>query len=95
MSHYGTICQCCGESHIEFLTLDHIEQNGAEYRKNMASSHTCTGYYFYLWLRRNNYPQNLGLQVLCANCNTAKGACNKCPHIAEKLLNNFIDGSGI
>lgn len=30
------------------------------------------------WLRRNNYPN--GFQVLCHNCNMAKGFYGKCPH---------------
>jgi 5-methylcytosine-specific restriction endonuclease McrA len=83
MDRYGKVCQCCGESHLEFLTLDHINQDGAEKRREMGFEHTCTGYNFYLWLRRQDYP-DLGLQVLCANCNTAKGAYGKCPHQVER-----------
>lgn len=91
MSHYGKVCQCCGESRLEFLTLDHINQDGAEHRRKMGFNSTCTGYGFYLWLRKNNWP-NLGLQVLCANCNSAKGSCGVCPHMLENVL---IDGAGI
>jgi hypothetical protein len=94
MDQYGKICQCCGESRLEFLTLDHINGDGAEHRRKMGFSHSCTGYWFYLWLRKNDWPQDLGLQVLCANCNTAKGACGECPHIAERKP-QFIDGLGI
>ncbi len=91
MDHYGKVCQCCGETRLEFLTLDHIEQDGAEHRRKMNFNNTCTGYNFYLWLRKNNWP-DMGLQVLCANCNNAKGSCGQCPHVLERQM---IDGLGI
>lgn len=93
MSHYGGVCQCCGESRLEFLTIDHINQDGAEHRRKMGFDHTCTGLSFYLWLRKNGWP-NLGLQVLCANCNSARGSCNTCPHVREREY-ALIDGLGI
>lgn len=34
--------------------------------------------YFREWQRKNNYPK--GFQVLCHNCNLAKGFYGKCPH---------------
>lgn len=91
MDQYGKVCQCCGEARLEFLTLDHIEQDGAEHRRKMDFNNTCTGYNFYLWLRKNNWPK-IGLQVLCANCNNAKGSCGQCPHVLERQM---IDGLGI
>ena len=66
-------CACCGETIIEFLTIDHIDGNGAKHRK----LHT-TAVHIYTWLKRHNYPK--GFQVLCMNCNTAKGRLGKCPH---------------
>ena len=94
MNHYGAICQCCGEARLDFLTLDHIKQDGAEHRRKMGFSHTCTGYNFYLWLKKNDWPDDLGLQVLCSNCNGAKGSCGICPHSKEREA-NLIDGLGI
>lgn len=32
---YGEICQCCGESVIQFLTLDHNQRNGNIHRKSL------------------------------------------------------------
>jgi len=32
----------------------------------------------YSWLKKNNFPK--GFQVLCMNCNFAKGKLGKCPH---------------
>ncbi len=85
MDAYGGVCQCCGEARIEFLTLDHINQDGAEHRRNTDPNTSCTGYNFYLRLRREGFP-DWGLQVLCANCNTAKGAYGECPHVTERKL---------
>ena len=74
--HYGgnpPKCACCGESHIEFLTIDHIHGGGRKHSKI-----TGLGTSFYKWLRKNNFPD--GFQVLCWNCNCAKGHYGYCPH---------------
>lgn len=77
---YGAmVCACCGERRVEFLTIDHIEGCGREHRKTLRFS----GSQFYRWLRKNNYPQ--GFQILCYNCNCAKGHSRYCPHEWEKL----------
>lgn len=80
---YGNICACCGEDAIEFLSIDHINGGGHKHRKKTGG-----GTSFYLWLKRNNYPP--GFQVLCYNCNQAKGYYGKCPHqIARESNNNY------
>lgn len=66
--HYGgnpPKCNYCGESHIEFLEIDHILNNGVKDRK--LHGHGTT---FYFWLRKSNFPE--GYQVLCSNCNFLK-----------------------
>ena len=68
-------CACCGEKHIEFLTIDHVNGGGNEHRRQIGGS---GGYNFYRWLKRNNFPN--GFQVLCHNCNWAKGHYKICPH---------------
>lgn len=70
-------CECCGENIIEFLSIDHINNNGAEERKRLGWRGR--GKAFYYWLVKNNYPE--GYQVLCCNCNHGKWI-NKgiCPH---------------
>lgn len=65
-------CQCCGEEIFEFLSIDHINGGGSNHRKKLKGS---TIYY---WLKKNNYPK--GYQVLCINCNFAKGHFGSCPH---------------
>ena len=72
LEHYGGECACCGEKHIEFLCFDHINNDGAKHRKHMSDRSITP------WLKRNGYPK--GFQVLCHNCNIAKGVYGKCPH---------------
>ncbi len=72
----GTMkCACCGETHIEFLTIDHINNDGAKHRKDINSG---GGHSFYRWLINNNFPQ--GYRVLCFNCNCSLGMYGYCPH---------------
>ena len=70
-------CKCCNEKEIKFLCLDHINGGGKKHRQEVGE-----GTNFYRWLKNNNYPK--GLQVLCYNCNMAKGFWGKCPHQREK-----------
>jgi hypothetical protein len=75
--HYGgnpPICSCCGENHIEFLSIDHIDGGGNKHRLEQASK--IGG--FYSWLKRNNFPK--GYRVLCHNCNQSIGLYGYCPH---------------
>jgi transcriptional regulator with XRE-family HTH domain len=72
-------CSCCGESHIEFLVIDHINGAGNNHRRSINRS----GLGFYRWLRANAYPP--GFRVLCHNCNAAFGLYGACPHQTEKL----------
>lgn len=72
-SYYGgASCNCCGEKLIEFLSVDHKENNGAEHRRELKNGS------LYRWLKKNNYPK--GYQVLCMNCNFSKGRFGYCPH---------------
>jgi len=75
ISHYSNNkneCNCCGEKIREFLSLDHIKGGGIEHRKKIKVN-------VYWWLKKNNYPE--GFQILCHNCNQAKGYYGECPHI--------------
>ena len=67
----GAICRCCGETMKEFLTIDHINGGGRHHRQEIGPR-------LYAWLRRHAYPS--GFQVLCMNCNFAKGQHGVCPH---------------
>ena len=74
INHYGNKCVCCGESHEEFLTMDHVNNNGAEHRREIGRTSSCT----YRWIKKNNYPNSF--QILCWNCNESKHHRGYCPH---------------
>ena len=70
INFYGGKCACCGESEIKFLSIDHINGGGTKHRKEVGNIPE--------WLIKNNFPK--GFQVLCHNCNQAKGFYGVCPH---------------
>ena len=69
---YGGRCACCGETQLEFLTVDHIEGRTEEERKSRVS-----GSKLYGQLIKKKDPN---IQILCWNCNCAKGFSGECPH---------------
>ena len=75
--HYGNVCACCGESEREFLTIDHVNNDGGHHRRKYPASGGGVG--LYLWIKRHGYPDDL--QLLCMNCNWGKMRCRGiCPH---------------
>ena len=77
MTHYGRgdpKCECCGENMIEFLTIDHPNNDGGKERARLGKA----GEKFYRHLKVNGYPE--GYRVLCLNCNLAIGFYGYCPH---------------
>jgi hypothetical protein len=90
LEYYGNgklSCLCCGESIYEFLTIDHINNDGNEQRKIVRR----TGHNIYRYLKKNNYP--IGYQTLCFNCNSGK-QINKgiCPHKTLQTIPVIING---
>lgn len=81
LSHYSSavvpICDCCGEMHLEFLTIEHANGDGKAQRKELGHG---GGDPFYRWLINHELPDDLGLEVLCMNCNWAKANFGSCPH---------------
>ena len=76
LNHYSNgnlSCSCCGEREVDFLCLDHINNDGAEERKTMGD-----GIQFIRNLIRNNFKSKL--QILCFNCNAGKQKFSGCPH---------------
>lgn len=74
--HYGNCkCQCCGESDVRFLTIDHVNGGGSSHRLKLRKG----GWNFCRWLIRNKFPT--GYAILCFNCNCGRGANGGiCPH---------------
>lgn len=75
--HYGP-CRYCGQTLEFFLTIDHINDDGAEHRKTVPGSH------LYRWLIANGFPPEF--QTLCYNCNGAKAKLG-----ADALLKALAD----
>lgn len=81
LEHYGgspPVCACCGEKHIEFLTIDHEGGGGTKHRVKVKRY----GSAYYTWLIKNKYP--IKLRVLCMNCNFATRFGRVCPHERER-----------
>ncbi len=75
LAEYGNACKCCGETTPEFLGIDHVNNDGESHRRELAGY----GRSIYRWLEQNGYPKD-GFQLLCHNCNMAKGLYGGCPH---------------
>ena len=79
-------CNCCGiHSHVDFLALDHIfgrvEMDSMPELVAIGYSSKLENNKLKDWIIRNNFPD--GFQILCHNCNFAKGYPRnngKCPH---------------
>lgn len=93
MAYGGCVCACdgCSETHIEFLSIDHINgssrrgsrlgrKNGERKGRGPHKPHR-SGQALYRWLKTNGYPA--GFRVLCMNCNFARGHAGYCPHERE------------
>ena len=90
-------CACCGETRVEFLTLDHVNNDGNAHRQQCGST-----YGTYWHLKRNSFPPIM--QVLCFNCNMARAAIGVCPHRGSpeigapnelRPVNNLQEGTGL
>ena len=78
LAAYGGKCACCGETYLPFLSLDHVNGDGWKDReRDGAGNRSSHSVKFAYWLRNNHYPNNI--QVLCMNCNKAKGNKDRCP----------------
>jgi hypothetical protein len=85
---YGGKCACCGEAQLEFLTIDHVLNDGADHRRKLKAQGYGSGSGFYAWLKKKGLPQDGRFQVLCMNCNWAKAIYGECPHVGDRPLFN-------
>jgi len=72
----GPVCACCGETHFDSLTIDHLNNDGHAHKRKSGSK--ISGRALYNWLKKNNYP--FGYQVLCFNCNYLKHILGHIPY---------------
>lgn len=77
---YGGACACCGERALEFLTIDHVNGDGADHRRSLGTKQSRV---LYLALIAQGFPA--GFRVLCFNCNSALGFYGYCPHRPEDI----------
>jgi hypothetical protein len=74
LDHYGAKCACCGEMEPLFLTIDHVNNDGAARRKEHG-----VGLRLYKWIVKHNFPSDF--QILCFNCNCGRyHNGGVCPH---------------
>lgn len=72
----GNVCVCCGEDWFAYLEVDHINNDGAAFRKNNPSGDTIID-----WILKHGTE---GLQLLCANCHRAKSRRLDCKHASRE-----------
>ena len=88
---YGGKCACCGETQIEFLTVEHLNRDGKLHRKAVSKGKVGG---VYKDLKARGYPKDK-YTVLCWNCNLAKRYGKPCPHTKEykqhlKIMENAL-----
>jgi hypothetical protein len=72
----GSKCMCCNETEPLFLTVDHINNDGAKHRRKIGKS----GQAIYAWLIKYGIDKSR-FQLLCFNCNSGRARNNGiCPH---------------
>ena len=86
----GFKCACCGETEEAFLSIDHVNNDGAEHRRQVDRRG------LYKWLEKQGFPP--GYQVLCMNCNFGKARSGGvCPHVTlkvQRLSRKGVEPSG-
>lgn len=70
----GWSCACCGESHREFLCIDHIHGGGNKHQRSAGGS----------WGVIRDIVKDPNIKdkyrTLCFNCNNSLGLLGYCPH---------------
>jgi hypothetical protein len=83
LSHYSgggdPRCDCCDETRLEFLAIDHVHGGGNKHRAAIG-----TNVRMHDWLLQQGLPD--GYRVLCHNCNLSHGYYGYCPHQSGERL---------
>lgn len=87
--HYGRVCACCGETGALFLTLGHVNGDGAEHRHRInggkrgsrrAGASTAR---IYLDVIRRGFPADFRIECYNCNCGAFRNG-GVCPHVKLK-----------
>lgn len=81
-NHYGKVCACCGETEETFLTIGHVNGDGAEHRRQLKSR--SGGAPVYLDIIRKGFPADFRIECYNCNCGAARNG-GICPHVRAKL----------
>jgi ferric-dicitrate binding protein FerR (iron transport regulator) len=84
--HYGRVCICCGETEPFFLTLGHVNGDGAEQRRrvnggsrgSMRAGSNSAG--VYLDIIRRGFPDDVRTECYNCNCGAFRNG-GVCPHV--------------
>lgn len=78
---YGGCCTCppCGESVFEFLTIEHLQGDGAAHRAKVGRNAQAQ----LLDIKKRGFPAEY--TILCYCCNLAKAIYGTCPHLAAAV----------
>jgi len=82
INEYGGKCDCCGETEVAFLCLEHKNGDGGEHRRRLCPSRGSRGGNPYTLLedmKLRGWPKD-DYTILCYNCNNAKAKLGICPH---------------
>ena len=83
LAYGGAVCACCGETEPLFLSIDHVNNDGYEHRKQHGWARA-GGEQLMRWIANNGFPKDY--QILCMNCNHGKSRNGGiCPHELEKV----------
>lgn len=74
---YGNRCQCCSEDERAFFTIDHVNGGGTAERRGNTDR-----FGMFRTIIRDGFPPKY--QLLCFNCNCARGFFGACPHEAQR-----------
>jgi hypothetical protein len=75
---YGSKCVCCGETELDFLTLEHIGGGGNKHRKECNNQ-------ILVDLNKRGWPKE-GFTLLCYNCNLSTRFGRICPHKRQIMI---------
>lgn len=79
LTHYSNgklECANCGIPVYSVLTLDHLDNSGADHKRRLSKVGKASSTKIYKDVIDNNYPPNY--QVLCFNCNFHKEFMRRC-----------------